>query len=220
MGSCMDATKIKLLDLLAQQNTRFVVPSYKHPYTWSTIQCSKLLKDLLKNSSGDKQISSFGTIVLLDSGLIPETNLALKQLLDGQQRLVSVSLLLIVLADFAKNNPHLHLHFSFEEILNRQMILLTDYKNSNKYKLALTAEDNASYQSLLDSLLFEDSEAVRDSENIVDNLNFFKEKIALLDNVSELWDALSELEVYVLSLVQGEDNPEFVYEAMMFEYYK
>ena len=43
----MDANSRSILGLIAEMNTRFVVPVYQRPYSWGEEQCLQLWDDIL-----------------------------------------------------------------------------------------------------------------------------------------------------------------------------
>ena len=215
----MDAEKIKLIELFKDSNTCFIVPNYKPAYNWSTIQCSKLFKDLLELGKGESNEQSFGSIILLESSNADEAEV---QILDGQQRLTTIMLLLVALAGYIKENPHKESPLSFEELINGGYIFKHERENKSEYhlKLMLTEEDQATYDSVIQQLIKPNTNIIDNSKNIIENIEFFKHKIESSTEIDALWKGLHQLEVFTFSLVPGEDKPGLIYESMMFEYYK
>lgn len=84
---------------------RFSVPIFQRPYSWTTEQVSVLIDDLLEARKRDRDAPYFlGSIVLIKSEAEPESDVV-----DGQQRLTTLTLLLCVLRDLATETlkPHL-----------------------------------------------------------------------------------------------------------------
>lgn len=72
----------------------FVIPSYQRPYAWGETQTSELLEDLLAFAGDDTEEGYFlGSIVLIKSEDAP-----LAEVIDGQQRLTTLTILLAAAA--------------------------------------------------------------------------------------------------------------------------
>jgi hypothetical protein len=91
----------RLLKDIFSNDFYFKIPSYQRPYAWTTEQTATLLDDLLE-IMGDEadnltQISPYflGTIILIKSNHIREY-----QVVDGQQRLTTLTILLSVFKIF------------------------------------------------------------------------------------------------------------------------
>ena len=92
----------KLLGRVFSDDYVFEIPEYQRPYAWTTEQAGELLDDLLTAAAGDANSSYFlGSIVL-----IKEPDVPLAQVVDGQQRLTTLTILLCVLRDLTANAEH------------------------------------------------------------------------------------------------------------------
>lgn len=77
----------------------FVIPDYQRPYAWGKEQALQLLDDLEGALGRDTDEPYFlGSIVLVKDGSKP-----LAEVIDGQQRLTTLSILFAVLRDLAEN---------------------------------------------------------------------------------------------------------------------
>lgn len=75
----------------------FVIPEYQRPYSWRPEQASQLLEDLSESLDRDDNEPYFlGSIVLVQA-----KNEPLAQVIDGQQRLTTLTILLAVLRDLS-----------------------------------------------------------------------------------------------------------------------
>ena len=97
--SCqVKATEAKLLSFL-QKSPQFVIPIYQRTYSWTDKQCRQLWDDILRAGSSDTIAVHFiGSIVYVEQGLSQVTHQAPLLVIDGQQRLTTVSLLIEALA--------------------------------------------------------------------------------------------------------------------------
>ena len=92
----MKADSIHLFDFLENGKTIFEIPVFQRNYEWDEQQCSQLFKDLTI-AAEDDQDHFIGAIVY-----VAETGRKLShiyRIIDGQQRLMSLMLLLKSLAD-------------------------------------------------------------------------------------------------------------------------
>ncbi|MCR6482644.1 DUF262 domain-containing HNH endonuclease family protein [Amycolatopsis sp. OK19-0408] len=75
----------------------FVIPDYQRPYTWGPEQATQLLEDLYEAMARDPGDPYFlGSVVL-----VKETDSPLSQVIDGQQRLTTLTILLSVLRELS-----------------------------------------------------------------------------------------------------------------------
>ena len=97
----MKATEAKLLSFL-QKSSQFVIPIYQRTYSWTNKQCQQLWDDILRAGASDTiSVHFIGSIVYVEQGLSQVTHQAPLLVIDGQQRLTSVSLLIEALAPCA-----------------------------------------------------------------------------------------------------------------------
>lgn len=90
----MKATEAKLLTFL-QKSPQFVIPIYQRTYSWTEKECRQLWEDILR-AGRDPAISVhfIGSIVYIEEGLSQVSLQAPLLVIDGQQRLTTMSLLL------------------------------------------------------------------------------------------------------------------------------
>jgi uncharacterized protein with ParB-like and HNH nuclease domain len=94
----MKATEAKLLSFL-RKSPQFIIPIYQRTYSWTDKQCRQLWDDILRAGSTDAiPIHFIGSIVYVEQGLSQIANQAPLLVIDGQQRLTTLSLLIEALA--------------------------------------------------------------------------------------------------------------------------
>ena len=94
----MKATEAKLLDFL-RKSPQFVIPIYQRTYSWTEKECQQLWDDILRTGSNDDISAHFvGSIVYIEKGIYHVTNQSPLLVIDGQQRLTTVTLLIAALA--------------------------------------------------------------------------------------------------------------------------
>src|SRR5919108_5075399 len=94
----MKATEAKLLDFL-RKSPQFVIPIYQRTYSWGERECRQLWEDILRTGRSDAVSAHFvGSIVYVEKGLYQVSSQSPLLVIDGQQRLTTISLLLEALA--------------------------------------------------------------------------------------------------------------------------
>jgi len=94
----MKATEAKLFEFL-QGPKQFVIPIYQRTYSWTMRQCQQLWDDILRVADDPKALGHFiGSIVYIHDGIYVATSVSELLVIDGQQRLITLSLLLSALA--------------------------------------------------------------------------------------------------------------------------
>lgn len=77
------------------QNNQFVIPIYQRLYSWGKEQCKQLWDDIIKIGGNDKMNGYFiGSILYVR---VDDTHSSPLLIIDGQQRLTTITLLLIAL---------------------------------------------------------------------------------------------------------------------------
>ena len=94
----MKATEAKLLEFL-KKSPQFVIPIYQRTYSWGERECRQLWDDILRTGRNDMVSAHFvGSIVYVEKGLYSVSSQSPLLVIDGQQRLTTVTLLLDALA--------------------------------------------------------------------------------------------------------------------------
>ena len=148
-----------LLDLMGEPGARFSIPRFQRSYSWGADQCDELWRDILRAARAHH--SHFvGTLIYCedDGGL---------SVVDGQQRLTTVTLLLVALAK--------HLDESGQQPfgLDGASIMSTYLVGDEGPKLALSAADAPT----LEAVVLGTALPERPSARIVENLSNFKDKM-------------------------------------------
>src|ERR1700712_4111898 len=94
----MRASEAKLLDFL-KKSPQFVIPIYQRTYSWSEKECRQLWDDIV-GAGRDEAVSAHfvGSIVYVEKGLYQVASQSPLLVIDGQQRLTTVTLLIEALA--------------------------------------------------------------------------------------------------------------------------
>lgn len=205
----MKATEAKFLDFL-RQSTQFVIPIYQRTYSWTEKECRQLWDDVVRCGSSDKIAVHFvGSIVYVESGLSQVTHQAPLLVIDGQQRLTTLSLLLAALAHAVGEDEPFD-GFSKRKIKN--YYLLNPEENGERhYKLLLSQTDKTS----LTAIVSDEEQPQQPSLRINTNFDLFKRWIGEGKiELTTLCRGLAKLIVVDIALTRDQDNPQLIFESM------
>ena len=205
----MNATEAKFLDFL-KRSPQFVIPIYQRAYSWGERECRQLWDDILRTGRSDKVSAHFvGSIVYVEKGLYSVTSQSPLLVIDGQQRLTTVTLLIEALARSLGESEPLD-GFSAKKLRNYYLLNPLE-EGERKYKLVLSQTDKASLVALLDQQPGPKEHSLR----IDANFEFFKEWVAeAKDEVAALCTGLAKLVIVDISLNRDQDNPQLIFESL------
>ncbi|WP_120803672.1 DUF262 and DUF1524 domain-containing protein [Helicobacter pylori] len=208
----MKADAMKLLDFIGKsQEKQFVIPIYQRVYSWGKEHCEQLWDDIIKTGGNDQMNGHFiGSIVFVQDGIYTTSHNELL-IIDGQQRLTTITLLFIALRDHLNDEDELLEKFSRQKIWNRYLIN-SDEKGDKKFKLFLSEPDRDTLLSLIDKDRRKPNEP---SLKIMENFKLFEEWIRKnTDKLETIFKGLDKLMVVEISLERGKDNPQLIFESM------
>lgn len=209
----MDAGKKILLDLFSG-SLRFVVPVYQRRYSWGEAQCRQLWADIVTAGRHPERTHFTGSIVWMQEGGIDPDGVVRCQLIDGQQRLTSVTLLLVALAEYAREHPE-NLRFSADMLIDRGYLVDKYATGEGRYKLTLSGDDREVLRSMCDHVVAPDRPSHTDTGSRLEaNLDLFRSLVAAIDDANVVWNGLQRLEVVSVTLDRGCDEPQLVFESM------
>ncbi|MFA6925260.1 MAG: DUF262 domain-containing protein [Bacteroidales bacterium] len=205
----MKATEAKLIDFL-KKSPQFIIPIYQRTYSWSEKECLQLWEDILRTGSNDKITAHFvGSIVYVEKGLYSVSSQSPLLVIDGQQRLTTVSLMIEALARALGENEPIE-GFSAKKMRN-YFLLNPLEEGEKKYKLILSQTDKTTLTSLLDQNSYPKDFSVR----VKANFDFFTEKITEeKDNLLAVCKGLAKLIIVDISLNRDQDNPQLIFESL------
>ena len=116
----MKASEVRLTDFLSKTDTQFIIPIYQRNYDWSKTHCEQLLSDII-DAGQSKRIHFIGSIVYVHDGIYSSS---IKELIiiDGQQRITTITLLCIALYHYLKKTNPSDINKQAEKILNQYII--------------------------------------------------------------------------------------------------
>ena len=206
----MKAKESKLDDLLSNVDTKFTVPIFQRKYSWDEEQCHTLWKDLQKLGETSANSGHFiGSIVCyqLNDINMPGT-IQEKILIDGQQRLTTLSILMIALSRAYEKLGEIT---SAEDIKNR-FIFNNRYQGEDKFKLVPTTDDKETYFYIAKGI---EKELIHPSEQLLNNFNYFVDLIPnTIDELNKIYMAIIKLDIVYVVLTKNQDNPQIIFESM------
>jgi uncharacterized protein with ParB-like and HNH nuclease domain/predicted transport protein len=203
------ATEAKLLSFL-QKSPQFVIPIYQRTYSWTDKQCRQLWDDILRaGSSSTIAVHFIGSIVYVEQGLSQVTHQAPLLVIDGQQRLTTVSLLIEALARALGDGEPVD-GFSAGKL--RHYYLSNPLEGGDRYfKLLLSQTDNASLKAVIKNT----EQPKEPSLRVTQNFGLFTELIAeQKGDLAPVCRGLAKLVVVDIALSRDQDNPQLIFESM------
>jgi len=205
----MKATEAKFLEFL-KKSPQFVIPIYQRTYSWSERECQQLWDDILRTGRNDAVSAHFvGSIVYVEKGLYSVSSQSPLLVIDGQQRLTTVTLLIEALARSLGESEPLD-GFSARKLRNYYM-LNPEEAGEKHYKLVLSQTDKASLIALLDQQPKPKGHSIR----VEANFEFFKERVEeVKSELPALCKGLAKLVIVDISLNRDQDNPQLIFESL------
>ena len=205
----MKATEANLLEFIKKSN-QFSIPIYQRLYSWTENECERLWDDIITTGSKDIPSHFIGSIMYIEKGLYQISKPEPLLIIDGQQRLTTVSLLLEALARKIGDNEIIN---GFSERKIREYYLINPLEEGDrKYKLLLSQNDRSTYISIIDQKEYPKEFSVR----IKDIFEYFTNKIDELseNDIQNLCLGLLKLFIVDISLNRDHDNPQLIFESM------
>jgi uncharacterized protein with ParB-like and HNH nuclease domain/predicted transport protein len=203
------ATEAKLLDFL-QSSKLFRIPIYQRTYSWGEEQCRRLWDDILAAGSNDDVSGHFvGSIVYVEQSLSQVSRQAPLLVIDGQQRLTTLSLLIEALARAVGEEEPVD-GFSAKKL--RSYYLRNDLEDGDRYfKLLLSETDSETLKAIIRGAEFPQQRSIRLDENF----QFFSDQLETLgSDFAALCHGLAKLLIVDVTLSRGRDNPQLIFESM------
>lgn len=177
------------------------VPVYQRPYSWSLNECQQLWDDLISLAKNNTITNHFlGFLVYINN--LDEGN---KTVIDGQQRLISISLLLAAINKKAEGTGSKN--DTMRARVRSQYLL-----NNFDPKLVLKRDDEGTYTSIISNST---ELPLTYSRNIIGNFEFFNKKIQSQElTINEIITALQKLEIIEISLEDNRDNPQLIFDSL------
>ena len=195
---------------LLQKTSQYQIPIYQRNYAWTKKECSRLLDDLLKTGTPLNPNHYLGSVILKR-----ETKSAIDtfNIIDGQQRTITISLLLLALKKHFLNNQN---KFS---TIDSNIKIVCENADGLYIKNELFAANDLFYKLLLkdgnDRKEYSDLvRGVSGAGLISKNYNYFLHEFASRNiHPDALYTGIKNSKIAIVTLDEKE-NPQLLFEAV------
>lgn len=192
---------------ILEGSKQYVIPVYQRIYSWGQPQCNRLWADIVQMHKRQKTGHFIGTIVNVAERMAP-VGIQAFMIIDGQQRLTTLSILLLALRDYAKTHPDCGIN---SDEINENYLVNKFKTGTDKFKLLLTQSDrDVLIKRIAGSPIPEGLKS-----RVLDNYTFFTGKISKCEiTPAELFQAIGRLQLVSITLERGHDDPQAIFESL------
>lgn len=204
----MKANENNILRLISGPDKKFIIPVYQRPYSWKKKNCEQFLKDLKDVYKRKHKSHFFGSLVY-----VSENNGGCEEfsIIDGQQRITTVSILLLAIRNYILEHPELKVKSIKAEKIKNAYLTDEYADNEKKLKLKLIQDDDAAYDALIEG------KALIENTCVTANYNYFFSEIKKLtiEELDGVYEAIGKLDIVSISLqpLNG-DDPQLIFESL------
>ena len=202
----MKGSEAKMTGFMEGADKRYIIPVYQRKYDWKLENCRQLYSDLKKIVQDGRSSHFFGSIV---SSVVPQGSKIVYHIIDGQQRLTTVTLLLLAMRNLIAQKRIAAQSERLDEQITQRFLISPWAALDDQIKLRPVKGDREALVKL-----FGDEADFDLSSNLTHNYRFFcemllKEKIP----IDELYAAIGKLEIISITLDPG-DNAQLIFESL------
>lgn len=203
----MKAAETRVDRFLASSETAFAIPVYQRNYDWTRVQCQQLFNDILAIGADETQSGHFiGSIVYVHDDVYSASGLRELTIIDGQQRLTTLTLIFIALYRHAMaTGKDQQAQRIFKTYLINEFA-----EDAEKLKLKPTDNNKVALAQIMDP-----KEAVKASgySRLIENFRFFQARITDA-NFDVVLRGVSKLIFVDIALDRQKDNPQRIFESL------
>jgi len=194
-----------LIKFFDGSDKRFIIPLYQRNYDWKEDNCEQLFQDLMKLHKSDRRSHFFGSIVSCIHAGTED-----RYIIDGQQRITTVSLLLIAMVNAKKERLIEATDGKLVEKIFKRYLVDEYQEDERKVKLKPIKKDMQAF----DALLYKTKEQYVKESNVTRNYEYFFDKIVHCGlTVDEIFETIKKLEVINIRLDE-DDDPQLIFESL------
>jgi predicted transport protein len=208
------ATTMKAIDVpftkIVNGTTQFVIPVFQRDYSWTEAQCEQLWNDIIFVAGDSSDRGHFlGSIVYVSTG---DTSAGFTRwlLIDGQQRVTTLTLLLLALRDHIfesgwsgnENDPT-------PKRIDAYFLKNMQEEGNREHKLVLRRHDQATLHAIIDQRELPENASVR----VKENYDYFRERLLGVDP-SSIYLGIGRLLVVDVTLDRNIDDPQQIFESL------
>lgn len=198
----MEAIKTKVESLFSGDDTNYIIPVYQRNYSWNRSQCKQLFDDLI-SVIGTEREHFFGSVVICHDKHNTWT------VIDGQQRLTTVSLIWMALSRLIEDG-----------IKTSNPVLAKNIKNKFRYeseidgsiqpRIVHVEKDRKAYTALMEG----NAEKEEKDSKITQNFHFFYEWMKASEHsASDFMNAIKKLMMVKIE-IDTDDKPQLIFESL------
>ncbi len=203
----MKASSANLLSVIKGPK-QFVIPIYQRAYSWQITQCDQLFSDILRISKDSSVLGHFiGSIVYFQESIHNVSDVPKLLVIDGQQRLTTITLLIAALAEFIRDN-NVEVNTNATKLQN-YYLLNAEEEDELRQKLLLTRKDKDTLINITRGVALSSTYSSRVAENFF----YFKDKINA-ENAVDIYNGVLRLFVVDVALEKDKDNPQLIFESL------
>lgn len=208
----MEAINRRFTEILGGSK-QFIVPVFQRDYRWTSEQCRQIWKDILR-VGGDDGGHFIGSIVYVKGG---SDNVAFQQwlVIDGQQRLASLTLLMTALRDHIAETQWSGTEDSpTVDKINAYFLKNMLETGDRRYKLALRRADDATLRALVDGPRPPEWDE-NASDLIIEAYEHFRGCLRDPDcDPDAVYRGIDRLNIVNITLEHGTDDPQLIFESL------
>ena len=202
----MKGSEAKMTGFMEGADKRYVLPVYQRKYDWKYENCRQLYDDLKKIVIDGRESHFFGSIV---SAVVPNGSKIEYHIIDGQQRLTTITLLLLAIRNLIAQGKVTTNEGKLDEQISQRFLISPWASEDDKIKLRPVKRDREALAKL-----FGDEEDYDHSSNLTINYQFFYDMVMKEEvPVADLYAAIGKLEIISITLDQG-DNAQLIFESL------
>jgi len=201
----MDANDLNLMSFLGQRKVEFIIPVYQRNYDWEREHCKQLFEDIVLCGSDDKIKAHFiGSIVYIHNGTYSMAKTNELTIIDGQQRLTTLTLIWIAIYKLAQKLERADL---VDEVYESYIV---NKRDAEKLKLRPTENNDGALRHVISPT---SDEEFGEFSRVIDNFDYFSSEITE-ENLEVVLQGLDKLMFVEISLERGKDDPQRIFESL------
>ena len=202
----MKGSECKFVKYMEGADKRFVIPVYQRNYDWRIENCKQLYDDLVKIINAKRKSHFFGSLVSVYN---PDGHNEEFLIIDGQQRLTTVSLLFLAMYNLIDKGIIKSETANLKQRIYEEYLVDKWKPEDTRIKLKPVKNDQAAFGKLFD----DPAEHIRES-NLTVNYDYFYDRIQKQEiTIDQLYDAICSLEIINIRL-DIDDNPQLIFESL------
>lgn len=202
----MKGSEAKMTGFMEGADKRYVIPVYQRKYDWKNENCRQLYEDLKKIVRDKRDSHFFGSIV---SSVVPDGSKIEYHIIDGQQRLTTITLLLLAIRNLIIQGKVTSGEDRLDEQISQRFLISPWAKEGDRIKLCPVRGDREALERL-----FGDEEDYDRTSNLTINYQYFHDTLQKEEiSVHDLYTAIGKLEIISITLDEG-DDAQLIFESL------